>query len=85
MTEQELPVLDRTAVAAILGVQAKTISQYLVESRGDGRYAKHPFPRPDGYIGRGPWWRRARASEIRIWAETRAGQGVGGGRPRKSR
>lgn len=86
------PVLDRTAVAEILGVQPKSVSQYLVESRPAdpevgrraGRYATHPFPAPDGYIGKGPYWRLERAAEIRTWAASRPGQGVGGGRPRKS-
>jgi hypothetical protein len=78
----ETPVLSRQAVAVILGVQPKTISQYLVESKAGGRYATHPFPAPDGYIGRGPWWRRERESEIRGWAAARPGQGAGGGRPR---
>ena len=78
-------MLDRSAVAAILGVQPKTISQYLVESRGEGRYAERPFPAPDGYIGRGPWWRLERETEIRRWAAERPGQGVGGGRPRKTK
>lgn len=84
MTEQEMPVLDRAAVAALLGVKPKTISQYLVESHGDGRYVAHPFPAPDGYIGRGPWWRREREAEIHAWAAARPGQGVGGGRPRRA-
>lgn len=81
--EETMPVLDRTAVAAILGVRAKTISQYLSESKGDGRYVDRPFPAPDGYIGRGPWWYRRREREIRAWASARPGRGVGGGRPRK--
>lgn len=83
MDREERPVLDRTDVAAILGVKPKSVSQYLVESRPPGRYAKHPFPPPDGYIGRGPWWRRDRAEEIREWAAQRPGKGVGGGRPRR--
>jgi hypothetical protein len=90
MDAKESPVLNREAVAAILGVQAKTISQYLTESRpadpesgrAAGRYASHPFPAPDGYIGRGPWWRRERTTEIREWDAGRLGQGAGGGRPR---
>jgi hypothetical protein len=84
MATEERPVLDRTAVAEILGVKPKTISQYLVESRDAGRYADHPFPAPDGYIGRGPYWLRKRELEIRRWAESRPGQGAGGGRPRTS-
>lgn len=75
-------MLDRTAVAAILGVKPKSVSQYLTESKGEGRYTKHPFPKPDGYIGRGPWWHREREQEIREWDTKRPGQGAGGGRPR---
>lgn len=82
MSDREKPMLDRAAVAAILGVKAKSISQYLTESKGEGRYAKHPFPAPDGYVGRGPWWYRDREQEIRDWAAKRPGQGIGGGRPR---
>lgn len=85
MTGQEgAPVLDRTAVALLIGVKPKTISQYLVESKGEGRYVGHPFPAPDGYIGRGPYWRLERAKDIEAWNAARAGQGIGGGRPRKS-
>jgi len=78
------PVLDRAAVAALLGVQPKTISQYLVESRPPGRYANHPFPAPSGHIGRSPYWDRDREDEIKQWDAGRVGQGVGGGRPRLS-
>ncbi len=85
MSSEEMPVLNRQAVADLIGVKAKTISQYLVESRGEGRYAGHPFPPPDGYIGKGPWWRKERAGEIKTWAEKRPGQGVGGGRPRRTK
>jgi hypothetical protein len=77
-------MLDRTAVAALIGVQPKTISQYLTESREGGRYAKHPFPMPDGHIGKGPWWRRERERDIKAWAAARPGPGAGGGRPRKT-
>lgn len=78
-------MLDREAVAAILSVKAKTVSQYLVESRPPGKYADHPFPKPDGSIGRGPWWKREREQEFRDWAAARPGRGRGGGRPRKLR
>ena len=77
-------MLDRAAVATILGVKPKSVSQYLTESKGEGRYAKHPFPKPDGYVGRGPWWYREREDEIRVWAASRRGQGVGGGRKRRA-
>ncbi len=77
-------MFNRQAVAALIGVQPKTISQYLTESRPGGRYASHPFPKPDGYIGKGPWWRLGREREIRKWAADRPGPGVGGGRPKKT-
>lgn len=85
-------VLDLTAVGVILGrlrpgkdkpLTAKTVSAYLTGSK-NGRYADHPFPTPDGYVGRAPYWLAARVPEIEAWAKTRAGQGVGGGRPRKN-
>jgi hypothetical protein len=80
-------------VATLLGptIKPKTVSTYLTESREQvgkgararrGRYASHPFPVPDGTVGRAPWWRLERADEIRQWAADRPGQGVGGGRPR---
>ncbi len=84
MAGEEMPVFDRAAVAALIAVKPKTISQYLVESKEGGRYADHPFPTPDGYIGRGPYWLRRREQEIRTWSETRPGQGAGGGRPRRT-
>jgi hypothetical protein len=76
-----LPVLNRDAVAALLGLKPKSISQYLTESRPGGRYERHPFPAPDGTIGRAPWWHPKREDEIRAWAAARPGQGAGGGRP----
>lgn len=82
MTIREPPMLDRSAVAAILRIKPKSVSQYLTDSKPGGRYANHPFPAPDGYVGRGPWWRREREAEIREWERARPGQGAGGGRPR---
>jgi len=76
------PVLDRTAVAKILGVQPRSVSQYLVDSKKGRRYADHPFPAPDGHIGRSPYWNLDRKDEISAWDEGRVGQGSGGGRPR---
>lgn len=89
MSAEELPVLDIRAVARILGSvqekepRPKTISQYLVESKPGGRYERHPFPRPNGYIGKSPWWALDRAGEFVVWQKGRAGRGAGGGRPRK--
>ncbi len=82
MGGQELPVLNRAAVAALLGLKPKSISTYLTESREGGRYEKHPFPQPDGTIGRAPWWHPSRREELLEWAAARPGQGAGGGRPR---
>ena len=90
MARREPPVLTRDAVAELLGLTPKSISTYLTESRETvgvgakarrGRYADHPFPAPDDYIGRGPWWHPARKDELLKWAASRPGQGAGGGRP----
>lgn len=88
MAEGKPPVLTIAEVAALLGpsIKPKTVSQYLSESRPKkgrkGRYEEHPFPEPDGRIGRAPWWLPSRETEILTWAAERPGQGVGGGRPR---
>jgi hypothetical protein len=68
-------------LAAMLGVKAATIRHYRADSRPRGRYAQHPFPQPDGHLGKTPYWDPGRDDEIRAWAATRPGQGVGGGRP----
>lgn len=87
-------MLGIAAVAEILGVKPKTISQYLSESKGAGqtrtgiagRYADHPFPVPDGYFGKSPWWAFGREGEIRDWDARRPGRGAGGGpKPKKVR
>ncbi len=53
------PFLNRDDVAAIGGVEPKTISQHLYESqveigadKRDGKFADDPFPIPDGRAGR---------------------------------
>jgi len=85
MTVDGLPVLTSEDVARVLGVKSRTVRQYLYESsRPDGRYANHPFPKPAGRIGRWPYWLPEQEQEIREWDAGRAGQGVGGGRPRKT-
>lgn len=86
-----LDVLLTADVAELLGVQKKTITQYLVEShepvRGkpgwQGRYLSNPFPAPAGYAGKSPYWSRAQIPALRAWFENRPGRGAGGGRPRK--
>ena len=65
------PLLDRAAVAALLGVSPDTISRYMTDGR---------FPPPDATFGRAPTWRE---STITTWKTTRPGRGAGGGRPRK--
>jgi hypothetical protein len=91
MSAEERPFMNRDDVAELLGVQGKTISTYLYESgveigkkKRRGRYAGHPFPAPDAYHGKAPWWGLDRRTEILTWDSERPGQGVGGGRPRQS-
>lgn len=69
MTDQ---LLDRAAVAALVGIHPDSISRYL---------ARGGFPPPDARFGRSPAWRE---QTIRDWLAARPGQGVGGGRPRKN-
>jgi hypothetical protein len=81
MSERELPMWDRTKVAAHLGVTPKAVSQFLTDSKDGARYEHNKFPEPDGYIGRGPWWYKERADEFTAWMQSRPGRGKGGGRP----
>lgn len=64
-------------LATMLGVKPATIRRY----RAGARYADHPFPAPDGYLGIAPYWNAERDDEIREWAATRPGQGASGGQP----
>jgi hypothetical protein len=76
-------VLSLADVGEILGLTADTVGRYRRESQGKGRYANHPFPLPDGYVGNSPYWLPERATEISNWSVTRIGRGIGGGpRPR---
>lgn len=68
-------VLDRAAVAALLGISPDSVTRYLQHSKTGGRYADRPFPLPDGRVGRGPWWSANRRSELVEWANSRPGQG----------
>lgn len=54
----------------------KSVSQYLVESKPRGRFAKHPFPKPAGRVGQWPYWLPEQEREIREWAAGRAGAGA---------
>lgn len=96
------PFFTRDDVAAVgadvqgAQVQPRTISQHLYESRAEvgrggnrrrGKFADDPFPPPDGYLGKAPWWDRSREPEIRAWfgRHPRRSKGDGiGGRPRKA-
>lgn len=79
-------------------LQAKTVSQHLYESQPlvgrvkgapkvPGKFVDDPFPKPDDYLGKAPWWDKGRESEIRAWFERHPrrvkGDGIGG-RPRKA-
>jgi hypothetical protein len=79
-------ILDCAAVGDILGpyrygsdkspLQARTVSTYLLQSTmAGGRYVDHPFPVPDGHVGRHPYWLPGRVPEIQEWARMRLGQG----------
>lgn len=68
-------------LAELLGVKTATIRHYRAVSAPGGRYADHPFPKPSGHLGQTPYWLAERDDEIRAWAATRPGKGVGGGRP----
>ena len=84
VTGDEQPnILDRTEVGKLIGagVTAETVKIYQKESKPGGRYANHPFPAPDGYFGRTPFWFASSAEKIRAWDAGRARPGVGG-RPR---
>lgn len=94
----ERPFLTRADVAALAGrpMQPETVSRYLTRSRpadpaterAAGPLAHDPFPAPDGYNGRWPWWGLDREREIREWFARHParfkGDGVGG-RPRRPR
>lgn len=67
-------------IAELLGVKAATIRHYRAVSAPGGRYADHPFPEPDGYLGNTPYWLVSNEDKIKQWAAARPGQGVGGGR-----
>lgn len=75
MTQPAIPVLGLADVGDILDVGKKTISQYMSDSRPGRRYEGHPFPAPDGYFGKSPWWARGRRREIERWADERPGRG----------
>lgn len=83
-------LLTCAAVGAILGrfrragapgpLGPRTVSTYLDRSKPGRLYSDNPFPEPDGYRGRHPYWKPHRAPEFEEWALRRTGPGVGGGR-----
>lgn len=78
----EASILTTAEVAEILGVTRRTVHKYTSESRlAGGRYWANPFPPPDGYVSRSPWWSAARTNEIIAWDLRRRGHGWRGFRP----
>ncbi|NBE82988.1 hypothetical protein [Micromonospora rubida] len=76
-------------------MKGRTISQHLWESQPTvtvtgvtrpGKYAEDPFPTPDDYVGKVPWWAKTREPEIVAWFERhprrRKGDGIGGRKPK---
>ena len=63
---------DVAKVAEHLGLSVSSVRSY----RARGR-----MPAEDGTIGNSPWWWEDTITE---WEQERPGQGVGGGRPRRS-
>jgi hypothetical protein len=80
----ELDVLNTEAVARLIGVKPATVISYRAESKPGGRYASHPFPKPDGTFGGRPFWAPERAEEIIEWKRTRRGPGWPKGRSRRT-
>ncbi len=78
-------------VAKMFGVKPSAVTQWMKHSRREfvgskpARYAKNPFPAPDGFMYSGkkvPWWRTSRVEEIREWDKRRLtiAHGTGGRR-----
>lgn len=81
MGDDTADILSRRDVAALLGVDPDTITNYLTASGEGGIYEKHPFPAPRRVGGR-PYWLPEEADAIREWDRTKP-RGRGG-RPRRS-
>jgi hypothetical protein len=65
--------LTTTDAAALIGVTPASWRKYVSDGRA---------PKPDGYLGRTPWWW---PETVQQWQASRPGQGKGGGRPRKEK
>lgn len=71
-------ILERSDVAAIVGVAPATITRYLNWSLPGGQYASKPFPAPDGRVGGRPFWWTSSVPAIRTWMADRPGRGTHG-------
>ncbi|WP_405114078.1 hypothetical protein OG559_08560 [Micromonospora sp. NBC_01405] len=85
-------------VQGVGSMRKETISQHLFESRAEirrksgkveaGKYVSDPFPAPDDYVGKAPWWAKPRESEIVAWFKRhprrQVGDGIGGRRAKDS-
>lgn len=82
MTE-EPNIMTREQVGELIGggVSGETVKAYQKQSRPGGRYERNPFPAPDGYFNRAPYWLASSADKIRAWDAARERPGIGG-RPR---
>lgn len=83
-------MMDLRAIAVAIGVTYRTMRNYhtnakkhrrLAAEHGDLSYIRPgDLPPPDRIDGRVPKWSQV---TIMQWRDSRPGQGVGGGRPRK--
>lgn len=76
--------LTTADLAELLGVKPATVRFLRAQSKPGGRYDGDPFPEPDLTIAQSPAWKADRVDEIKAWNGRRPGQGMGGGRPRKT-
>lgn len=73
--------LGQAGIARELGVTRQAVAKWRATfAEGSVR----PFPVPDVWVDGVPGWSPGRLAEIKAWSESRAGQGAGGGRPRKT-
>ena len=73
--------LGQAGIARELGVTRQAVARWrAVFAAG----CAHPFPVPDVWVDGVPGWVPGRVAEIRVWSESRPGQGSGGGRRRRA-
>ena len=68
-------------VARVLGVDGRTVSQWLTRYPAG---SAHPCPAPDVAVGDALGWAEGRLPEWETWRAGMPGRGAGGGRPRRS-